>query len=127
MRISKRNTKWLFEGYEHLIDLANEFFKMHWGNEPDEMHLLEINGKYIQCKGIIKGWRAYEQDSEYWIEIPIEYLWTVNWQQVERDKIWNDNMKAIDARRIKEAEIANFQEQKDREQYLILKERFKDE
>jgi hypothetical protein len=127
MHITMNKISWAAEIYEHLIDVATDFFRV-WecGLTPDRVELLQVTGLTITCRYIVEAdYSSDLNDRTFDLSFPIEYLWTEDdWRAIEEDKKFKKNLAAIEAhKQAHQLKLAN-QEKKDREMYLRLKARF---
>lgn len=127
MKITPNKIAWFIEMNIQLLELAAEFYKLHEDYEPDEISIVGIDDETISVIGVRKGWRDYELDDESGFDIPVSYLWTPDWQQIERHKRIEANMKAIDARLAREAAEKEKKVAADRKLYEQLKTQFEPE
>ncbi len=127
MNITPNKIAWFVEMNNQILDLASEYYEIHAGHQPDEVSITGIDDKIISCLFIKKGWRDYELDDESGLDIPVEYLWTRDWQQVEQHRRLDENIKAIDARRAREAAEKEKKLEADRKLYEQLKTQFEPE
>lgn len=123
MPISEQNINWFLEGYDQIMQIADRLFEIHYSEVCDEMYISSISDDQIHIQYIVKP-DLYAQDYYYGLSFPTKYLWTDDWEEVERHKVIVENLKAIERKQALDAERAEIQRQYDYNQYLKLKEQF---
>ncbi len=126
MEITQTKVKWAVQIYNRVVETATTYFKIWESYTPDIVELVQVTNTYFTCKFIVQSdYGSDMNDREYELMIPIEYLWmTDDWEAIEEDKKIQKTMEAIKAReKAHELKIAA-QEQKDRQLYFQLKNRF---
>ncbi len=128
MQITPNNAKRLLEGYHHVIETAEDFFKCWEGEDPDETHITYIDSSDITCHYVVYSSDSYQYSNREFVKtFPARYLYTPGWYEIEEDKKFKENIKAIEAHKARIAKSTTDKEQKDRELYLQLHKRFGDD
>lgn len=124
MRFTKRNASWFLEGYQLLNDVIVEYYFIYYGNTPDEVEILNIDDNSIVATCSELGQHYPDPIVYHKLNIPVEYLWIENWQDIEYQKILDEKLKAIERQKNNEREQKEKQEARDHALYIKLKEKF---
>ena len=111
--------------YEAMKEIGAEFHNIVQGEYPDITSLCTVDGGEFQVACEVGYSSCSCSGSDYYYhQIPCSYLWETDWQETLREKLFAENILAVEARLMKEkTELLN-QLAEEKQLYETLKQKF---